>query len=131
MNGAGFVVTWVNQQGEGMSLVQIVFYIFCAIAFGGASIATAIWLNIRLPSVLPILHGLGGLVAIGLLAYVLAGMPSEASNLWWPFIILGAGFLGGVLFFRVLYPRKAPHFLIAGHGLVGLIGLFLLYRIAF
>lgn len=114
-----------------MSIVQIVFFIFCAIAVGGAGLAAAALLKIRLPVALPVLHGLGGLIATGLLAYALAGLPPQTPYLWWPLIILGAGLLGGALFFRVLYPRKAPYILIAGHGLVGLVGLFVLYRVAF
>lgn len=115
-----------------MTLPQIAFVLFCAIALGGLLIAILHLCRIPVPAVLPPLHGLGGLTAAGLLLYANlaapAPLPPEA---WWAFGVLAASLLGGGLFFGLMYRRARPFLLIAGHGSLGVIGLVLLYLAAF
>jgi hypothetical protein len=84
------------------------------------------------PSFFPPAHGIGGLAALALLfiANLRLGEATPASA-WWALGVLTAGLIGGLLFFRVLFKQTAPLWLIAGHGSVAGVGLYLLYGAAF
>lgn len=114
-----------------MSLTQIAFVLFAAAAAGGLLMVGMIIAKIQIPSFLGPVHGL---TALGALATLLvANLQGEATleRAWWALGVFAAGLIGGVLFFRVLFPRSAPLFLIAGHGSLAALGLFLLFPVAF
>lgn len=115
-----------------MSLLQIAFLFFAAIAAGGVLMAALIVFKAKVPSFFPPSHGIGGLAALGLLfvANLQLG-DSTPTAAWWALGVLTAGLIGGLLFFRVLFKQSAPLWLIAGHGSVAAVGLYLLYGAAF
>jgi len=115
-----------------MSHIQIAFLFFAAIAAGGLLMAGMILAKIKIPSFIPIGHGLGGLAALGFLFWVnLQGGDATPDLAWWALVVFAGGFVGGLLFFRVLFKQSAPLFVIAGHGSVAALGLYLLYGVAF
>jgi hypothetical protein len=115
-----------------VSHIQIAFLFFAAIAAGGLLMAGLILAKVKIPPILPIGHGLGGLAALGFLFWVnLQGGDATLDRAWWALVVFAAGFVGGLLFFRVLFKNAAPLFLIAGHGSVAAVGLYLLYGVAF
>lgn len=115
-----------------MSLIQISFLFFAAIAAGGLLMAGLILAKVKVPALLPPAHGLGGLAAVALLFYANLQLGDAAPDrAWWALAVFAAGLVGGLLFFRVLFKQSAPLFLIAGHGSVAALGLFLLYGVAF
>jgi len=115
-----------------MSHIQIAFLFFAAIAAGGLLMAAMILAKLRIPSFIPVGHGLGGLAALGYLFWVnLQGGDATPDLAWWSLIVFTGGFVGGLLFFRVLFKQSAPLFVIAGHASVAALGLYLLYGVAF
>ena len=94
--------------------------------------AAMILFKARVPSFFAPAHGIGALAAIALLfiANLRLGDATPA-NAWWALGVLTAGLIGGLLFFRVLFKQSAPLWLIAGHGSVAAVGLYLLYGVAF
>lgn len=114
-----------------MNLTQIAFLLFAAIAGGGLLMAGMIIGKFRIPAFLGPAHGLGGLAATALL--FAANLQGEATpeRAWWALGVFAAGLVGGLLFFRVLFKNAAPLFLVAGHGSLAGIGLYLLYPLAF
>lgn len=114
-----------------MSLTQIAFFFFAAIAAGGLLMAGMILGKIRIPAFLGPAHGVGGLAALAVL--LVANLQGEATpeRAWWALGVFAAGFSGGLLFFRVLFRNAAPILLVAGHGSVAAVGLYLLYGVAF
>lgn len=114
-----------------MSLTQIAFLFFAAIAAGGLLMAGIIVAKRKVPSFLPPLHGLGGLGAVAVL--FAANLMGEATpdRAWWALVVFTAGLVGGLLFFRVLFKNAAPLLLVAGHGSLAVLGLWLLYPVAF
>lgn len=113
------------------NLTQIAFALFAAIAAGGLCMLAMIVAKIRLPSFFAPAHGLGGLGALAVL--FAANLTGEATPAlaWWALGVFSAGLVGGLLLFRVLFKNGAPLFLIAGHGSVAVLGLYLLYGVAF
>lgn len=114
-----------------MNLIQISFLFFGAIAAGGILMTVMILGKVKIPSFLGPAHGLGGLAAIALLFYVNLQGDATPDRAWWALGVFTAGFVGGVLFFRVLFKNAAPLFLVLGHGSVAVLGLWLLYPVAF
>ncbi len=115
-----------------MSLAPLAFYIFMTIALGGIVMTGFILAEKKIPAFLGPLHGLGGLVGLGTLLLANLRGPSEApERAWWALAIFATGFIGGVVFFRVLYRESAPVVLVAGHAMLALIGLATLYPFAF
>ncbi|MGQ0622534.1 MAG: hypothetical protein ACT4QA_21945 [Panacagrimonas sp.] len=114
-----------------LSLIQIAFLFFAAIAAGGLLMAGMIVGKIKIPGFLGPAHGLGGLAALAFLFYVNLQSDATPDRAWWALGVFTAGLIGGLLFFRVLYKNAAPLFLVAGHGSVAALGLWLLYPVAF
>lgn len=114
-----------------MSLIQIAFFFFAAIAAGGLLMAGMMLGKVKIPSFLGPAHGLGGLAALAVL--FTANLQAEATpdRAWWALVVFAGGLVGGLLFFRVLFKNQAPMFLVAGHGSVAALGLFLLFPVAF
>lgn len=115
-----------------MSMLQIAFLFFAAIAAGGLLMAAMIVFKAKIPSYFPPAHGIGGLAALGFLFFVNLQLgDATPENAWWALGVFTAGLIGGLLFFRVLFKQSAPLWLIAGHGSVAAVGLYLLYGVAF
>ena len=115
-----------------MSLTQIAFFLFAAIAAGGLGLATLVALKVRFPALLGLGHGLGGFVALAtLLAANLQGGDATPALAWWALAVFFGGFVGGVVLFRVLFKDRATLPLALLHGSAGALGLVLLYQAAF
>jgi hypothetical protein len=114
-----------------MTLTQIAFWAFAAIASGGLLMTVLILLDVRWPSILPIGHGLGGLTALGILFTAnLKGGSATPDRAWWALAVFTTGLVGGVVLFRILFKDKATLPLALMHGSLGAIGLWLLYGVA-
>ncbi|WP_043768644.1 hypothetical protein [Algiphilus aromaticivorans] len=113
-----------------MTLLQLTFFIFLALALGGVLMACLILLKYRVPRALSNGHGLLALVALAI--FLAANLTADNGALaWWAFGVLAAGFLGGGFLFRFLFRDRAPIKLIAGHAALGVTGLALLGLSAF
>jgi hypothetical protein len=114
-----------------MTLEQLAFVFFAAVALGGALMSGLIAAKLRVPRGLAPLHGLGGLAGVGLLLTANLSHAAATPRAWLALGVFAAGLAGGVLFFAILFPKRTPLPLIAAHGSLGAIGLYLLYRVAF
>lgn len=115
-----------------MTLLQISFWAFAAIAAGGLSMAVLIAARLGVPSLIASGHGLAALAALALLFGAnLHGGALTPPLAWWALGVLLSGLIGGLLLFRVLYVRRTPLALIAVHGSIGALGLYLLYGAAY
>ncbi len=115
-----------------MTHLQIAFWLLAAIAAGGVFIAALVGAKVRFPEILGMGHGLGALAALGFLFYVnLTSGDATPPRAWWAFGVFAAGFVGGVLLFRVLFKNRATLPLALVHGSAGALGLYLLYGAAF
>jgi hypothetical protein len=114
-----------------MSLLQLSFACFAAIALGGLLMAGLIAAKVPVPRFIPPLHGLGGLAGVGLLLAANLRAAAVPERAWLALGVFAAGLAGGVLFFMILFPKRTPPLLIAGHGGLALLGLYLLYGVAF
>ena len=113
-----------------MTVALIVFVLMSAVSLGGALLALLITFGTGAPRLLRLIHGFAAAGALALLA-VGNSVQETPSLAWWALGVWTAGLLGGLLFFRVLFPGRAPRMLIAAHGVLGLTGLALLYPVAF
>lgn len=109
-------------------LLQSAFLLFGLIAAFGLLLSLLIARRVRFSGLLPLAHGIAGFGALGFLLFVLTQTPSAPVHAWWAFGLLTIGFLGGIVLFRVLFPRSPPLLLVAGHGLIGLVGLYFLWN---
>lgn len=108
----------------------VAFWLMVGVALGGATLALTVFLGINVPRALRVVHGVGALLALAILGTANSIGPTHPLA-WWAFGVWSAGLVGGVLFFRVLFPGRPPRMLVVGHGALGLIGLALLYPVAF
>ena len=80
------------------------------------------------PAFMGVGHGIGGLVACAeLFVANLQGGDATPDAAWWALVVFTSGLAGGLLLFRVLFKGATPLFLVAGHGSVAALGLYLLY----
>lgn len=115
-----------------MSALQLLFWVFAAIAAGGLGIATLSLAGMQLPAVVRSGHGMAALFTVAALFVVnLLGEAATPVNAWWALGVLLAGLIGGLLFFKVLVRGKPPAWLMFGHGSVGALGVYLLYTAAY
>jgi hypothetical protein len=120
-----------NEEKRRMNLTQIAFIFLTAIALGGIGMATMILFKVKFPAFFGPAHGLGGLAAVATLFAANLTAAATPERAWWALIVFSAGLVGGLLIFRVLFKNSAPLFLIAGHGSIAWLGLWLLYPVAF
>jgi hypothetical protein len=116
-----------------MSLFQIAFLIFAAGAGGGVLFTALLALGVRYPRWMGAGHGTMGLLALAVLGYALSQAPADAglSRAWWALGVFALALLGGLTLFRFLFPQRRPLVLALLHGGLALIGLYLLYPVAF
>lgn len=114
-----------------MSTIQIAFVLFAAIAAGGLLLAGLIAAKAPFPGFFGPAHGIGALVALAVLLYANITGDATPDRAWWAFGVFAAGLVGGFTLFRVLFRKRAPLWMIAGHGSLGAVGLYLLYGAAF
>jgi len=108
------------------------FLYFASISLAGLSIAVIRMLKVSLPTWLGAVHGMAAL--FGLAAFFVVNLrfgDEGGSYAWWSLGIFSLGLIGGLIFFRVLFPKKAPIWTYAGHGMLAVIGLSFLYFPAF
>lgn len=113
-----------------MTAAIVAFWLMAAVALGGTTLALTVFLGINAPRGLRLVHGVGALLALAILGTANAIGPTNPLA-WWAFGVWSAGLIGGLLFFRVLFPGRPPRLLVVGHGALGLTGLALLYPVAF
>lgn len=115
-----------------MTLPKVAFCLFAAVAAGGILMTALIIARVRIPAFLGPAHGLGGLAALlFLFGTNLHGGDATPALAWWALGVFFAGFVGGLLLFRVLFKDRAPLPLAALHGSIGAVGLYLLGVSAF
>lgn len=115
-----------------MDLFLISFVLFCAIAAGGLTMAGMIAAGMRVPPFMGMGHGLGALASLGvLLVACLRGGDATPDRAWWALAVLLAGLVGGLVLFKVLFVNRTPLALVAVHGSVAALGLYLLYGVVF
>lgn len=116
-----------------MSLFQIAFLMLAAGACGGVLFAVLQGLRIAYPRWFGAGHGLLGLAGVGTLAWAVVHLPGAtlASPAVWALGAFAAALLGGVTLFRWLSPQRRPLVLVLMHGGLALLGLYLLYPVAF
>lgn len=114
-----------------MTLTQIAFLLFAAVAAGGLLMTLLIALKARIPAFIAVGHGLAGLASLAVLFVAnLKGGEATPALAWWALGVFTGGMLGGLLLFRVLFKDRATLALAAVHGSVGGLGLYLLYQAA-
>ncbi|MES2682033.1 MAG: hypothetical protein V4650_00800 [Pseudomonadota bacterium] len=115
-----------------MTLLQIAFLLFAAVAAGGLLMALMLAMKARIPALIATGHGLAGLASVALLFVAnLRGGETTPALAWWALGVFTGGLIGGLLLFRVLFKDRATLGLAAVHGSVGGLGLYLLYQAAF
>ena len=113
-----------------MTLTQLAFVAFAAVASGGLLMCGLIAAKRGIPAFLSAGHGLAGLACLGLLlAANLQGGDATPALAWWALAVFTGGMIGGLVLFRVLFKHKAPLWLAAVHGSVGALGLWLLFPV--
>jgi hypothetical protein len=115
-----------------MNLMQSALLLFAAGACGGILMALLVALRVRFPRWFGSAHGLLGLAALAVLfAANLRGGSATPAAAWWALGVLTTALAGGLIFFRTLFPTRAPLMPVALHGVLALTGIYLLYRAAF
>jgi hypothetical protein len=115
-----------------MTISQVAFWLFAAIACGGLLLASLLALRVRFPRFMGTAHGIGGLLALAVLfAANLRGEEATPAQAWWALVVLLGGFVGGMALFRIIFRDKATLPLVAVHASVAAAGLYLLYHAAF
>lgn len=116
------------------SLLQIAFLMFVTGACGGVLFTLLSARGVRYPAWMGAAHGLLGLTALGALGLALTQEPPDGASLlraWWALGVFSAALLGGLTFFRVLRFPNQSLLLPLLHGGLALVGLYLLYPVAF
>jgi hypothetical protein len=106
------------------SMPTIAFGLLTLIAAGGLLMLAIVASGNKIPKFLGILHGLGGVVGVGL---VWAALGFEKGLV--PGAVLTAAMIGGILFFKAIFKESRPLFFVIGHGALAGAGLYLLYQV--
>lgn len=110
-----------------MSLVAIGTIGLLVGAFGGITIGALGGLKISVPSWATKGHGLLNLACLfGVFLGLLLTENAVAVRAWVGVGVLTIALIGGLIIFRVLFPKKAPRSLIVLHGCMAVVGLVLL-----
>jgi peptidoglycan/LPS O-acetylase OafA/YrhL len=117
-----------------MELIQWAFWVLAAAAAGGLLFGLLSAMKVRYPSWFGLGHGVLGLTGLIMLGYALytAG-PDTAipQTAYWALGLLGAAFLGGALFFGVVFRHAKPRWAIVTHGGLALAGAVVLFFSAY
>lgn len=113
-----------------MTVYLYIFIYFLCIALAGTGLALLRRAGVSLPGWVGMAHGLGGLFGVG--GFFIVNLQQSdvvelPSAVWWSLAAFSGGLIGGLIFFRVLFRGKAPVWTFLGHGLMAVIGLYLLY----
>lgn len=106
------------------SMPTIAFGLLALIAAGGLLMLGIVLSGNRIPKFLGVLHGLGGVVGVGL---VWAALGVEKGLI--PGAVLTAAMIGGIVFFKAIFKESRPLIFVVGHGALAGVGLYLLYRV--
>lgn len=113
-------------------LHTIAFILFAAAALGGAYMTFRIATHAPVPASLGKGHGLAALAALAILFLAnLLGREATPAAAWWAFIVLLSGFLGGLLVIAQVYQHRPPLWFVGLHGALAVLGLVLLFGVAF
>lgn len=116
-----------------MNLAQWAYLLLAAGAFGGILFAMLVTAKVRYPRWFGAGHGLLGLTGAALMGVALSrrGGAEAHPSQWWAYAAVVAALLGGATLFRVLSPQQRPLLLVAAHGALALVGLWLLFPVVF
>jgi hypothetical protein len=117
-----------------MELIQWAFWVLAATAAGGLLFGLLAAMKVAYPSWFGLGHGALGLAGLLILGYALYTAGPEIAipdGAYWALGLLGAAFLGGGLFFGVLFRQARPWWAIAGHGGLALAGVVVLFFAAY
>ena len=116
-----------------LPMIQVAFVLLAAGACGGVFFTALSALRVRYPAWFGLGHGLLGLVAVVLLAVALVLAPPGVAppRAWWALAVLAGALAGGALLFRVIFPGRHPLWPAFVHGGAALLGLGLLFPVAF
>lgn len=110
-----------------MTLLQYAFVLLAAGAAGGVTLALLAVFRVGFPRWFGAAHGLLNLIGLALLlASNLTDGGAVAAGRWWALGILAGALLGGILFFRVIFPNRIRLRAAALHGALALVGLYVL-----
>jgi len=112
-----------------MTLTQIAFVMFAGAASGGLLMVAMIAAGKKIPALIHTGHGLFALAALAVLFAANLQGPETPERAWWALGVFASGLVGGLLFFRVLFPGKPTLLLASMHGSLAAIGLYLLYGV--
>ena len=107
-----------------IAMPTIAFGLLSLIAAGGLLMLVIVVSGNKIPKFLGILHGLGGVVGVGLLW---AALGVEKGLV--PGAVLTAAMFGGILFFKAIFRTSRPLIFVIGHGALAGAGLYLLYQV--
>lgn len=113
-------------------LTAIAFVLFAGAAAGGILMTLRLSSGHSVPAFMGKGHGLTALAGLILLFLAnLLGRDATPAAAWWAFVILVAGFVGGLTVIAQVYDHKPPLWFAAAHGSIAVIGLYLLSGVAF
>ncbi|MDY6890742.1 MAG: hypothetical protein SVU24_03935 [Pseudomonadota bacterium] len=113
-----------------MELIEWSFWVLAATAAGGLFFGLLSAMNVRYPSWFSLGHGVLGLIGLIMLGYALYTTgPGTATpqSAYWALGLLGAAFLGGALFFGVVFRQAKPRWAMVTHGGLALAGVVVLF----
>lgn len=113
-------------------LTIIAFVLFIGAAAGGLFMTLRLSGGHDVPAFLGKGHGMAALAALVLLFLAnLLGRDATPAVAWWAFVVLLAGFVGGITVIAQVFQHKPPLWFAAAHGSLAVVGLYLLSGVAF
>ena len=106
------------------AMPTISFGLLTLVAAGGLLMLIILLSRNKIPKILGIVHGLGGVAGVTLLWAALG-----AKDGLLPGAVLTAAMFGGILFFKGIFRVSRPLILVIGHGGLAGVGLYLLYQV--
>lgn len=115
-----------------MTVYFYLFLVFASFSAAGLAITICRLSGFRLPGWVGAFHGMAGLFAVGAFFIINLNFAHQVgAAVWWSLGAFAGGVIGGLIFFRVLFPKAAPLWAILGHASMAALGLYLLYVPAF